>query len=107
MIDSSCVLAIELGRCMDGTSIRLHTPITTTQTVAPNDVTNAREQHLYLGCFGFIFVKWDIVERHRPSLYTVNETDMIHVFFILSNNRRGDSVLLSMNCQTLTVSKTA
>ncbi len=47
----------------------LHTPITTAQTVAPNDVTSARLKHLYLGYFGFIFVQWEEVETRRPSLY--------------------------------------
>lgn len=50
MIDSSCVLTVELRRWLGWDStLQLHTLITTAQTLAPDDVTSSRWQHLYPG----------------------------------------------------------
>lgn len=46
-------------------------PMTTTQSLASNDVTNTRWQRPCPGYFGFIYVQWKEVEMRRPYLHTV------------------------------------
>lgn len=48
-------------------AIKLHSAITTVQTLAPNDVTSARWQYLYPGCFGFFFTQWEETEINHNA----------------------------------------
>lgn len=48
---------LQLSRCMGGTAVpQLDPPITTAQTLAPNDIPGSGWQHPYLDYFGFTFI---------------------------------------------------
>lgn len=58
------------GSCMGRNSItRLHFPITTVQSLAPNGITSTRWQQLNLGYFGIIFLQWKKVDGSQLSLF--------------------------------------
>lgn len=46
----------------------LHCPVGTAQTLPPNGVTSIRWQYVCPSYFGFIFMRWEEVAKHRPSL---------------------------------------
>ena len=41
------------------------------EILAPNNISKARWQRSYPGCFGFVFVLWEEAETRLPSLFVL------------------------------------